>query len=94
MDGLKSIADELKKKQNLIKNKEDSRKVYDELCHKYVSRLFWEDLERPISKYAPEHTVNDTAYFNYLIRRGLLKTTQGTATTTTLPATDKPVVKN
>jgi hypothetical protein len=76
---LKLVADEYKKKQNLFKNKEDSKKIYDELCKKYVNRLFWEDLERP---YKLNFDPNDNAYLNYILKKGAAIPTSTTGTTT------------
>lgn len=69
LEGLKTVADEIKKKQGLLKNKEDSRKVFDELCKKYVNRIYWEDLERPFNKIIiePEST------FNHILKKGFTK---------------------
>jgi len=74
MDGLKIVFDEIKKKQNLLKNKEDSKKVFDELCRKYISNMYWEDLERPLHKMMMEPS--DNAYFNYILKKGMAKAQQ------------------
>jgi hypothetical protein len=71
IEGLKSVAEEIKKKQNLMKNKEDSKRVYDELCKKYVNRLYWEDLEKPIRFVYENNT--DNAIYN-LLKKGFIRT--------------------
>jgi hypothetical protein len=75
LENLKIIADEIKKKQNLLKNKEDTKKVFDELCKKYVSPMFWEDLEKPFHKLIMEP--NENAYFNYIMKKGMAKASYG-----------------
>jgi hypothetical protein len=72
LEGLKYVADEVKKKQNLYKNKEDSKKILDELCKKYINRMFWEDLERPFSKLFYE-AQGDNPYLNYFNKKGAAK---------------------
>ena len=72
--GLKTVLEEVKKKQNLLKNKDDSKKVFDELCRKYISNMYWEDLERPFHKMMMEPS--DNAYFNYILKKGIAKAQQ------------------
>lgn len=71
LESLKYVSDEIKKKQNLLKNREDGKKILDELCKKYVNRMYWEDLEKPIHKFLIDP--NSEAYLNYLAKKGLLK---------------------
>jgi hypothetical protein len=66
---LKLVNDEVKKKQNLLKNKEDSKRILDELIKKSVNRLFWEDLERPLPKYYFD--ANEQAYLNSILKKGM-----------------------
>jgi len=66
---LKLVNDEVKKKQNLLKNKEDSKRILDELIKKSVYRLFWEDLERPLPKYYFD--ANEQAYLNSILKKGM-----------------------
>jgi DNA-binding GntR family transcriptional regulator len=77
LEGLKTVFEEIKKKQNLLKNKEDSKKVFDELCRKYLSSMYWEDLERPFHKMIMEPS--DNAYFNYILKKGMAKAQQATS---------------
>lgn len=72
LEGLKSVADEIKKKSNIMKNKDDSKRLYDELCKKYVNRMFWEDLERPLHKIVLEPS--ESALFNYIMKKGFQQT--------------------
>ena len=60
----------MKKKQNLLKNKEDSKRILDELIKKSVNRMFWEDLERPLPKYYFD--ANEQAYLNFDCTTGWL----------------------
>jgi hypothetical protein len=69
---LKYVSDEIKKKQNLLKNREDGKKILDELCKKYVNRMYWEDLEKPMHKLFIDPN-SEAAYLNYLAKKGLLK---------------------
>lgn len=66
--------DETKKKSSLLKNKEDSKRLLDELIKKSVNRLFWEDLERPLPKYYFDS--NENQYLNNILKKGM-KATQG-----------------
>ena len=66
---MKLVNDEVKKKQNLLKNKEDSKRILDELIKKSVNRLFWEDLERPLPKYYFD--ANEQAYLNSILKKGM-----------------------
>jgi len=66
---LKLVNDEVKKKQNLLKNKDDSKRILDELIKKSVNRLFWEDLERPMPKYYFD--ANEQAYLNSILKKGM-----------------------
>ena len=61
--------DESKKKQSLHKNKDDSKKILDELIKKSVNRLFWEDIERPLPKYYFDP--NENPYLNNIFKKGL-----------------------
>lgn len=61
--------DEVKKKQNLFKNREDSKRILDDLIKKSVNRLFWEDLERPLPKYYVDS--NENAYLNNILKKGM-----------------------
>ncbi len=72
LEGLKTVSDELKKKQNFIKNKEDTKKLFDELCKKYVSPMFWEDLEKPFHRLILDPNA-DNSYLNYLFKKGMQK---------------------
>lgn len=65
---MKFLNDETKKKQNLLKNKDDSKKILDELIKKSVNRLFWEDLERPLPKYYFDP--NENPYLN-IFKKGM-----------------------
>jgi hypothetical protein len=83
---LKIVNDEVKKKQNLLKNKEDSKRILDELIKKSVNRMFWEDLERPLPKYYFD--ANEQAYLNSILKKGMKaaansKEGESTATSTT-----------
>lgn len=60
--------DETKKKQSLLKNKDDSKRILDELIKKSVNRLFWEDLERPLPKYYFDS--NENPYLN-ILKKGM-----------------------
>ncbi len=66
LDGLKTIAEEIKKKQGLVKNKEDTKKIFDELCKKYVLPGYWEDLEKPIHKLVLDPKNNDIPFLSLL----------------------------
>ena len=72
LEGLKVVADEIKKKQNFIKNKDDTRKLFDELCKKYVSPMYWEDLERPFHRLVFDQNA-ENSYLNYLFKKGMVK---------------------
>jgi hypothetical protein len=72
LEGLKIVADEIKKKQNFIKNKDDTKKLFDELCKKYVSPMFWEDLERPFHRLVMDPNA-ENSYLNYLMKKGMVK---------------------
>jgi hypothetical protein len=69
---LKFLAAEIKKKQNLIKNKEDSRKVFDELCKKYLNQMFWADIEKPLHKLFL-NSQSDNAFLNFIMKKGMAK---------------------
>jgi hypothetical protein len=73
LEGIKFVNEEVKKKQNLFKNKEDSKKILDELCKKYINRMFWEDLERPFNKLFHE-AQGDNPYLSYFTKKGMAKT--------------------
>lgn len=72
LEGLKVVADEIKKKQNFIKNKEDTKKLYDELCKKYVSPMYWEDLEKPFHRMMLDPNA-ENSYLSYLFKKGMQK---------------------
>ena len=65
---MKFVNDETKKKQSLLKNKDDSKRILDELIKKSVNRLFWEDLERPLPKYYFDS--NENPYLNNIMKKG------------------------
>jgi hypothetical protein len=71
---LKFVNDETKKKQSLLKNKDDSKRILDELIKKSVNRLFWEDLERPLPKYYFDS--NENPYLNNIMKKGMKATTE------------------
>jgi hypothetical protein len=75
LEGIKFVADEIKKKQNLYKNKEDSKKILDELCKKYINRMFWEDLEKPFSKLFYD-AQGENPYLNFFKQGGMVKPQQ------------------
>ena len=66
--------DETKKKSSLLKNKDDSKRILDELIKKSVNRLFWEDLERPLPKYYFDQ--NENPYLNNIMKKGMKATTE------------------
>ncbi len=72
LEGLKTVSDELKKKQNFIKNKEDTKKLFDELCKKYISPMFWEDLEKPFHRLILDPNA-ENSYLNMLLKKGMQK---------------------
>jgi hypothetical protein len=72
LEGLKTVSDELKKKQNFIKNKEDTKKLFDELCKKYVSPMFWDDLEKPYHRLIFDAN-QENSYLNMLLKKGMQK---------------------
>jgi deoxyxylulose-5-phosphate synthase len=67
IEGLKTLADEYKKKHHLFKNKEDSKKFLDELMKKYVNVMFWEDLEKPFHKLFMENN-GQNPFYEYFMK--------------------------
>jgi deoxyxylulose-5-phosphate synthase len=67
LEGLKTLADEYKKKHNLFKNKEDSKKFLEELMKKYVNIMFWEDLEKPFHKLFMENN-GQNPFYEYFMK--------------------------
>ena len=84
---MKLVNDEVKKKQNLLKNKEDSKRILDELIKKSVNRLFWEDLERPLPKYYFD--ANEQAYLNSILKKGMKAAANSKETESTTAAESK-----
>jgi hypothetical protein len=84
---LKLVNDEVKKKQSLLKNKEDSKRILDELIKKSVSRLFWEDLERPLPKYYFD--ANEQAYLNSILKKGMKASAKETEANTSVTSEAK-----
>lgn len=70
---MKFVNDETKKNSSLLKNKDDSKKMLDELIKKSVNRLFWEDLERPLPKYYFDP--NEHPNLNSILKKGIKAST-------------------
>ena len=75
LEGLKTIGDEIKKKQGLVKNKDDSKKIFDELCKKYVSPMYWDDLEKPTHRFTIDPN-SENPLLAYILKKGMNKLQQ------------------
>jgi hypothetical protein len=76
LDGLKLAAEELKKKHNFVKGKENTKKIFDELIGKFVSKVSFDD---PKNKFVLDP--NDIQLFDFMVKNGLVKLHDGSTPT-------------
>jgi predicted O-linked N-acetylglucosamine transferase (SPINDLY family) len=69
LEGLKLAADELKKKHNFVKGKENTKKIYDELIAKFVTKV---GLEETKADNRILLNTRDLHLLNYMVRNGLV----------------------
>ncbi len=69
LEGLKTAGEELKKKHNFVKGKENTKKIFDELIAKFVTKVGLD--ERLNNKLLLDHT--NSEFLDYMIKNGLVK---------------------
>lgn len=70
LEGLKQASDELKKKHNFVKGKENTKKIFDELIAKFVSKVGYDDSKLNNKLFLDQ---NDVQLFDYMVKNGLVK---------------------
>ncbi len=71
LEGLKQASDELKKKHNFVKGKENTKKIFDELIAKFVSKVGYDESKLQGNKLFFDQ--NDIQLFDYMAKNGLIK---------------------
>lgn len=74
LEGLKSAGEELKKKHNFVKGKEGHKKMFDELIHKFVSKI---GLDQTKSINNKQFDQNDLLLLDFMMKNGLIKSPEG-----------------
>jgi len=69
LEGFKQASDELKKKNTFVKGKENTKKIFEELIGKFVSKAGFDD--RIGSKMFLDQ--NDIQLYEYMVKNGYVK---------------------
>lgn len=70
LEGLKLASDELKKKHQLVKGKENTKKIFDELIAKFVTKINYDENKFNNKLYLDQ---NDIQLIDYMVKNGLVK---------------------